>query len=109
MAIDLYGLDEEKYIELFRENSRLMFRTMTALVQASRQEKVDINGWPQDVFWKMYESMCYDTSEQARQIQKEKDPELLKNRGYEPIVYASNSDIMNELKQIKEQLKPHVE
>jgi hypothetical protein len=109
MAIDLYGIDEERYITLFKRNARLMFKTINALHAAASKEGLNLNVWPYDIIWKMYESMCYDTNEEARLIQKEENPEAFKSGAYDPVVYPSHYEMMETLKEIKAQLAPHVE
>jgi hypothetical protein len=99
MTVDTYGLKEEKYLEIFKDKSRLMYRTMREMVRMAKEENVDLNNWPHDVIWRMYESISYDANEEARVIQKEKNP---LDKAFEYDFTPSRLDLMTELKAIKE-------
>jgi hypothetical protein len=93
MSIDTYGLcaviDEDRYLEIFEDKARFLFITMRALVSVARENDVDLNGWPHDVIWKMYESITYDANieavDEARILQKTENPEKSTGRFYDPI------------------------
>ena len=104
MSIDTYGLDEDRYLEIFEDKARFLFKTMRALVSVARENDVDLNGWPHDVIWKMYESVTYDANDEARILQKTENPEKIAERGYDPIAGFTRQDVMDELKSIKELL-----
>lgn len=70
MTLETYGLPEDQFIELFQERSQFYFRTMRAMIIASFEENVDINGWPHDVVWKMFKSISHDVSNEASLLQK---------------------------------------
>jgi hypothetical protein len=84
MSIDTYGLDEDRYLEIFEEKSELLFITMRALIRVALENNVDLNGWPHDVIWRMYESVTYDANDEARILQKTQDPEKIAERAYDP-------------------------
>jgi hypothetical protein len=104
MSIDTYGLDEDRYLEIFEEKSELLFKTMRALIRVSLEHNVDLNGWPHDVIWRMYESVTYDANDEARILQKTQDPEKIAERSYDPLMLCSRQDLMDEIKAIKELL-----
>jgi hypothetical protein len=104
MSTNTYGLDEDRYIKIFEKKATFLFKTMGALIRASWNENVDLNGWPHDVIWKMYESVAYDADDEARVIQKTEDPEKIAERSYDPITMVTREDLMDELKFIKELL-----
>jgi len=104
MSIDTYGLDEDRYLEIFEEKSELLFKTMRALIRVSLEHNVDLNGWPHDVIWKMYESVAYDANDDARILQKTEDPEKIAERSYDGITVFTRQDLMDEIKSIKELL-----
>ena len=104
MSIDTYGLDEDRYLEIFEEKSDLLFRTMRALIRVSLEHNVDLNGWPHDVIWRMYESVTYDANDEARILQKTQDPEKIAERSYNGITVFTRQDLMDEIKSIKELL-----
>jgi hypothetical protein len=104
MSIDTYGLDEDRYLEIFEEKSELLFKTMRALIRVSLEHNVDLNGWPHDVIWRMYESVTYDANDEARILQKTQDPEKIAERSYDGITGFTRQDVMDELKSIKELL-----
>jgi hypothetical protein len=104
MSIDTYGLSEDRYLEIFEEKSTFLFKTMRALIRASLEEKVDLNGWPHDVIWKMYETVAYDANDEARIIQKTEAPEKIQERSYDPIAMFTREDLMDEIKSVKELL-----
>jgi hypothetical protein len=85
MSIDTYGLDEDRYLEIFEDKARFLFKTMRALVSVARENDVDLNGWPHDVIWRMYESVTYDANDEARILQKTENPEKSTGRFYDPI------------------------
>ena len=74
MSIDTYGLDEDRYIEIFEDKARFLFRTMHALIRVSLEQNVNLDGWPHDIIWRMYESVTYNTNDAARVIQKTEAP-----------------------------------
>ena len=100
MSIDTYGLDEDRYLEIFEEKSTFLFKTMRALIRASMDQNVDLNGWPHDVIWRMYESVTYDANDEARVIQKTEDPEKIAERSYDPITMFTRQDLMDEIKSV---------
>jgi len=104
MSIDTYGLDEDRYLEIFEDKARFLFKTMRALVSVARENDVDLNGWPHDVIWRMYESVTYDANDDARVIQKTEDPEKIAERSYDGITVFTRQDLMDEIKSIKELL-----
>jgi hypothetical protein len=104
MSIDTYGLDEDRYLEIFEEKSTFLFETMRALIRASMAQNVDLNGWPHDVIWRMYESVTYDTNDAARVIQKTEAPEKIEERSYDLIPMYTSQDLMSEMNLIKELL-----
>jgi len=104
MSIDTYGLDEDRYLEIFEEKSELLFKTMRALIRVSLEHNVDLNGWPHDVIWKMYESVTYDANDEARVIQKTEDPEKIAERSYDPLRMFTLQEVMDEIKSVKELL-----
>jgi len=104
MSIDTYGLDEDRYLKIFEDKARFLFVTMRSLVSVARENDVDLNGWPHDVIWKMYESITYDANDEARILQKTENPEKIAERGYDPITGFTRQDVMNEIKSIKELL-----
>jgi len=85
MSIDTYGLDEDRYLKIFEDKARFLFVTMRSLVSVARENDVDLNGWPHDVIWKMYESITYDANDEARILQKTENPEKSTGRFYDPI------------------------
>ena len=100
MSIDTYGLDEDRYLEIFEEKSTFLFKTMRALIRASMDQNVDLNGWPHDVIWRMYESVTYDANDDARVIQKTEAPEKIQERSYDTLPIYSREDLMNEIKSV---------
>ena len=100
MSIDTYGLDEDRYLEIFEDKARFLFTTMRALIRAAQEQNVDLNGWPHDVIWKMYESVTYDASDDARVIQKTEAPEKIAERSYDPITMFTRQDLMDEIKSV---------
>ena len=104
MSIDTYGLNEDRYLEIFEDKARFLFITMRELIRAAQKQNVDLNGWPHDVIWRMYESVTYDANEDARVIQKTEDPEKIAERSYDGIAVFTREDLMNEIKSVKELL-----
>jgi hypothetical protein len=104
MSIDTYGLDEDRYLEIFEEKAAFLFRTMHALVRVAQKQNVDLDGWPHDIIWRMYESVTYDANDDARVIQKTEDPEKIAERSYDGITVFTRQDLMDEIKSIKELL-----
>jgi hypothetical protein len=100
MSSNTYGLNDEEYLELFRKQSQFLFRTMREMMIGAAEEKVHLDGWPHDVIWKMYESIKYDATEEARVIQKKKDPETYKEFSYETLLLPSHEEINGEIKSV---------
>ena len=100
MAIDLYGIDEDRYIEIFREKAGLLYRTMREMIRVSLEEQVDLNHWPHETIWRMYESISYDANEEARQITKKECPSKLPDYDLGP----TRSELMDEIQNIKKML-----
>lgn len=107
MTLDTYGLPEEQILELFQEHAQFHFRTMRAMIVASFEENVDINNWPHDVVWKMYESISYDVSDEARLIQKENNPDQIKVRSWDS--GPSRDELMEELKAVNAKVEALVD
>ena len=98
MSINTYGLNSEQYLELFRKQSQFLFRTMREMMIGATEEKVHLDSWPHETIWKMYESIKYDTTEEARVLQKKQDPEGYKEYAYEPFLSPSHSELSEEIK-----------
>lgn len=105
MTLETYGLPEDQFIELFQERSQFYFRTMRAMIVASLEENVDINGWPHAVVWKMFESISYDVINEARLIQKKNNPEMVKEGFRETLFIPDNNEVKIKLEEIKELLQ----
>ncbi len=97
MSINTYGMNDEQYLELFRKQSQFFFCTMREMIIGGIEEKVDLNNWPHEVIWKMYESIQYDVTEEARMIQKKEDPEGYKENVYEPLLMPSHVELSEEI------------
>jgi hypothetical protein len=104
MSIDTYGLDEDRYLEIFEDKARFLFKTMRSLIKVSVEQNVDLDWWPHNVIWRIYESVTYDANDEARVIQKTKDPEKIAERSYDGITVFTRQDLMDEIKSIKELL-----
>ena len=104
MSLDTYGLDEDRYLEIFEDKATFLFKTMRALIRVSLEENVDLNGWPHDVIWKMYETVSYEACDEARIIQKTEAPEKIGERSYDALTLYSRQDLMDEIQAIKELL-----
>ncbi len=100
MSLDTYGLDEDRYLEIFEDKATFLFKTMRTLIRASLEENVDLNGWPHDVIWKMYETVAYDANDEARIIQKTEAPEKIVERSYDSLTLFSRQDLMDEIKSV---------
>ena len=97
MSVDTYGLDEDRYLEIFEDKATLLFKTMRALIRVSLEENVNLDGWPHDIIWKMYESVTYDANDAARVIQKTEAPEKIEERSYDLIPMYTSQDLMDEI------------
>lgn len=97
MSINTYGMDDEQYLQLFRKQSQFFFRTMREMIIGGIEEKVNLKDWPYEVIWKMYESVQYDVTEEARSIQKKQDPEGYKEHEYEPLLMPSHMELSQEI------------
>ena len=104
MSLDTYGLDEDRYLEIFEDKATFLFKTMRALIRASLEENVDLNGWPHDVIWRMYETVAYEATNEARVIQQTEAPEKIVERSYDPLTLFSRQDLLDEIQSIKELL-----
>ena len=100
MSIDTYGLDENRYVEIFEDKATLLFETMRALIRVSMEENVNLDGWPHDIIWKMYESVTYDTNDAARVIQKTEAPEKIEERSYDLIPMYTSQDLMDTIQSV---------
>ena len=100
MSLDTYGLDEDRYLEIFEDKATFLFKTMRALIRASLEENVDLNGWPHDVIWKMYDTVAYEATNEARVIQQTEAPEKIVERSYDPLTLYSRQDLMDEIKSV---------
>jgi hypothetical protein len=100
MSIDTYGLDENRYVEIFEDKATLLFETMRALIRVSMEENVNLDGWPHDIIWKMYESVTYDTNDAARVIQKIEAPEKIEERSYDLIPMYTSQDLMDTIQSV---------
>jgi len=90
-------MNEEQYLQLFRKQSQFFFRTMREMIIGGIEEKVDLNNWPHEVIWKIYESIQYDVTEEARMIQKKQNPEEYKEYTYEPLLMPSHVELSEEI------------
>jgi hypothetical protein len=104
MSIDTYGLDEDRYLQIFEDKTRFFFKTMRAFICVAQEHNADLNRWPHDVIWRMYESVTYDANDDARMIQKTEGPEKIAERSYDGITVFTRQDLMDEIKSIKELL-----
>jgi hypothetical protein len=100
MSVDTYGLDEDRYLEIFEDKATLLFKTMRALIRVSLEQNVNLDGWPHDVIWKMYESVTYDASDDARVIQKTEAPEKIQERSYDTVTMYSRQDLMDTIQSV---------
>ena len=100
MSVDTYGLDEDRYLEIFEDKATFLFKTMRALIRVSIEENVNLDGWPHDIIWKMYESVTYDTNDAARIIQKTEAPEKIEERSYDLIPMYTSQDLMDTIQSV---------
>jgi hypothetical protein len=105
MTVDTYGLSTDRYLEIFEEHARITLRTMRAMIRVALEEQVDLNGWPHDVVWKMYESITYDANDAARVIQKKESPDEILARSYDYDLAPTRQDLLEEIRAVQELFK----
>lgn len=100
MSFDTYGLPEEKFLEYFSSQSRLILRSLKALHVVAEEEGVSFNTLGSKFLWDVLQEAAYGADDACRVQQREDDPEEIKRRSYDPMVLPTREDMMEEIQSL---------
>lgn len=100
MSFDTYGLPEEKFLEYFSKQTRLILRSLKELDRVAAEEDVILDPFGSKFIWDVLQEAAYGADDACRVQQREEDPEEIKRRSYDPMVVPSREDIFEEIKSL---------
>lgn len=100
MSFDTYGLPEEKFLEYFSIQSRLILRSLKTLHLVAVEEDVKLATFGTKFIWDVLQEAAYGADDACRVQQKETDPDEIKRRSYDSIIMPSRENLMNEIESL---------
>ena len=100
MSFDTYGLPEEKFLEYFSSQSRLILRSLKALHVVAEEEGVSLNTLGSKFLWDVLQEAAYGADDACRVQQKEADPDEIKRRSYDPLITPTREEMMEEIQSL---------
>lgn len=100
MTIDTYGLPEDQYLDLFKENALFTLKTFSAMINVAIKNNVKLNNFTDKFVWDLFQDIAFSTENAARQLQKEKDPEEFKRKQYDTTLVPSREELLDEIKSV---------
>ena len=100
MSFDTYGLPEEKFLEYFSIQSRLILRSLKTLHAIAEKEDVKLGTFGSKFIWDILQEAAYGADDACRVQQREDDPEEIKRRSYDPMVLPTREDMMEEIQSL---------
>jgi len=99
MAFDTYGIPEEDYLNIFENKAAFAMKALLLLSNTAFKYNIKLIDLGEKFTWSLFSELAYETDEEARLIQKEKNPEEVKRRMYDTIV-VSRDEMMEEIKSV---------
>ena len=100
MSFDTYGLPEEKFLEYFSIQSRLILRSLKTLHAIAEEEDVKLGTFGSKFIWDILQEAAYGADDACRVQQKEADPDEIKRRSYDPLVTPTREEMMEEIQSL---------
>ena len=105
MSFDTYGLPEEKFLEYFSIQSRLILRSLKTLHAIAEEEDVKLGTFGSKFIWDVLQEAAYGADDACRVQQREDDPEEIKRRSYDPMVLPTREDMMAEIQSLNAKME----
>ena len=99
MAFDTYGIPEEDYLVIFEKKAEFAMKALLLLLNTAFIHNIKLSELGEKFTWDLFSELAYETDEEARLIQKERNPEQVKRRMYDTIV-VSRDEMMEEIKSV---------
>jgi len=99
MAFDTYGIPEEDYLNIFENKAAFAMKALLLLLNTAFIHNIKLSELGEKFTLSLFSDLAYETDEEARLIQKEKNPEEVKRRMYDTIV-VSRDEMMEEIKSV---------
>jgi hypothetical protein len=99
MALDTYGLSEDKYLEIFEKKAEFAIQCLGGLAKVAARHNVQLASLGEKFTWNLFSEIAYATDEEARVIQTETNPDEVKKRQYMGIG-PSRDEMMDEIKSV---------
>jgi len=88
MAFDTYGIPEEDYLNIFENKAAFAMKALLLLSNTAFKYNIKLIDLGEKFTWSLFSELAYETDEEARLIQKEKNPEEVKRRMHDTIVVS---------------------
>lgn len=99
MALDTYGLSEDKYLQIFEEKSEFAIQCLSRLAMVAARHNVQLASLGEKFTWNLFSEIAYATDEGARVIQTENNPDEIKKRQWSGIS-PTRDEMMDEIKSV---------
>lgn len=99
MAFDTYGIPEEDYLNIFEKKAEFAMKALLLLLNTAFIHNIKLSELGEKFTWSLFSDLAYETDEEARLIQKERNPEEVKRRMHDTIV-VSRDEMMEEIKSV---------
>jgi hypothetical protein len=109
MSFDTYGLSEEKFLDYFSKQSRLILRSLKMLHSVAAEEDVKLGTFGSKFVWDVLQEAAYGADDACRVQQREDDPEEIKRRSYDPMVLPTREDMMAEIQSLNAKMEAIVD
>lgn len=99
MALDTYGLSEDKYLQIFEEKSEFAIQCLSRLAMVAARHNVQLASLGEKFTWNLFSEIAYATDDEARVIQTENNPDEIKKRQWSGIS-PTRDEMMDEIKSV---------
>ena len=99
MALDTYGLSEDKYLQIFEKKSEFAIQCLSRLAMVAARHNVQLASLGEKFTWNLFSEIAYATDDEARVIQTENNPDEIKKRQWSGIS-PTRDEMMDEIKSV---------
>ena len=99
MALDTYGLSEDKYLQIFEKKSEFAIQCLSRLAMVAARHNVQLASLGEKFTWNLFSEIAYATDDEARVIQTETNPDEVKKRQWSGIS-PTRDEMMDEIKSV---------
>jgi hypothetical protein len=98
MGFETYGLPDNEYYKLLSSKSQFVLNCLAVMTTEASNKGINLQGFSDKFLWDLFIECVYSADEQARLIQKEKNPDEIKARSWDP--GPSRDELLEEIRSV---------